>query len=445
MRRALPGPEMSDYAALIRPTDCYGLPVHRCPSSHRSVKWPWLRGSRSGNDPKDRVTTAALDGRRAPAGVRAIQKVLLVHRLQHHQHRALKHVRSGSARSGAAAASSARDESPVATAIAFAAMHRAHRTSSGVSPITVVSSGSAESRCVVRRNASAAPSASAAMPPRSTWWSPNPPKSKNESSAVVLELEPGAGRHVAGQNAHRDVAPLPDRTQQRQHTRKHATSAAGDESPFEPRQIAFPEPLPRAGPILDPVLREDLPSPGRLPDRCVLQRKYLPGCARCRTRRETSRQRPPGRLPGCGAESNRCRTEPRTWSIDAPGRRLETRYAQAACCVQVGEVYPRQVTDFFLSIRISRDISRWPDCQVGKCPIGGRRRELGQGRVTGRHRDCLRCAIIDITCVVSSPRGSWARNVGWWSPNEMNRCLSQAPDLRTRRSIRGDVRSVLPP
>ena len=38
MRRALPGPETSDYAALIRTT--YGLPEHRGPSSHGSVKWP---------------------------------------------------------------------------------------------------------------------------------------------------------------------------------------------------------------------------------------------------------------------------------------------------------------------------------------------------------------------------------------------------------------------
>ena len=87
----------------------------------------------------------------------------------------------GNTRSGAAAVSSERDESPVATAMAFAAMQRAQRTSSGVSPITVVRAGFAGSRWVARRNASAALSASAAIPPRSVWWSPYPPKSKNES------------------------------------------------------------------------------------------------------------------------------------------------------------------------------------------------------------------------------------------------------------------------
>ena len=47
MRRALPGPEKSDYAALIRPTDCRSIEVR--PTDCRSievvltpsVKWPW--------------------------------------------------------------------------------------------------------------------------------------------------------------------------------------------------------------------------------------------------------------------------------------------------------------------------------------------------------------------------------------------------------------------
>ena len=83
-------------------------------------------------------------------------------------------------------------------------------------------------------------------------------KIEERIDAVVLELEPSAGRHVSGDDAHRDVAPLPDCPQQRQHPRQQP-SFSRREGPFEPLQVALQEPLPGEGLVLDPVLREHIP------------------------------------------------------------------------------------------------------------------------------------------------------------------------------------------
>ena len=171
---------------------------------------------------------------------------------------ASRSVRSGNTRSGASAASSDADDSPVATAIAFASMDRAHRTSAGVSPNHrgPLRAGSQRvlraQKCIGRAERIGGDAATVGVFVAKTA------EVEERIDPVMPELEPGTGGHVAGQDSSHDVASIPYRLQQRGNARQQGSAARGERE-FQPLQIAALKPSPHVRQVDDAVLREDLP------------------------------------------------------------------------------------------------------------------------------------------------------------------------------------------